>query len=46
MCRRMEFPIIDVGVSLHYSAKIAGVAVGANLVGLIIDRAGQQTAQK
>jgi hypothetical protein len=36
------FPIIDVGSSSRYSLKIAGVVLGANLLGWIIYRAGQQ----
>lgn len=36
------FPIIDVSSSWRYSAKIAGVVLGANIVGWIIYRAGQQ----
>jgi amino acid transporter len=36
------FPIIDVGSSSRYSLKIAGVVLGANLLGWMIYRAGQQ----
>jgi hypothetical protein len=35
------FPIIDVGSSWCYSAKIAGVVLGANLVGWRLYRGGQ-----
>jgi len=35
------FPIIELGASSHYSAKIAGVVVGANLIGWMIYRPGQ-----
>jgi amino acid transporter len=35
-------PIIDVDSSWHYSLKIAGVVLGANLLGWIIYHAGQQ----
>lgn len=37
------FPIIEVGASSHYSAKIASVVIGANLIGWMIYRAGQRT---
>ncbi len=41
------FPIIEVETSSHYPAKIAGVVVGANLIGGMICRAGQaKTAAK
>jgi len=36
------FPIIDVDSSWRYSLKIAGVVLGANLLGWIIYRAGQR----
>jgi glutamate:GABA antiporter len=36
------FPVIDVDSSWHYSLKIAGVVLGANLLGWIIYRAGQR----
>jgi glutamate:GABA antiporter len=36
------FPIIDVESSSHYSLKIAAVVLGANLLGWMIYRAGQQ----
>jgi amino acid transporter len=36
------FPIIDVKSSWRYSAKIAGVVLGANLLGWMVYRAGQQ----
>jgi amino acid transporter len=36
------FPVIDVGSSWSYSAKIAGVVLGANLLGWMIYRAGQR----
>jgi amino acid transporter len=36
------FPIIDVGSSARYSVKIAGVVIGANLLGWIVYRAGQR----
>jgi len=36
------FPIIDVDSSWRYSVKIAGVVLGANLLGWVIYRAGQQ----
>ncbi len=35
------FPIIDVDSSWRYSLKIAGVVLGANLLGWVIYRAGQ-----
>jgi len=38
------FPIIEVGNSLGYSLKIAGVVVGANLVGWLVYRTGQREA--
>jgi glutamate:GABA antiporter len=38
------FPIVDVASSLTYSLKIAGVVLGANFVGWMIYRAGQQRA--
>jgi len=38
------FPIIEVGNSLGYSLKIAGVVVGANLIGWVIYQAGQRKA--
>jgi hypothetical protein len=36
------FPVIDVDSSWRYSAKIAGVVVGANLLGWMIYRAGHR----
>jgi hypothetical protein len=39
------FPIIDVGSSWHYSLKIAGVVIGANLVGWLVFRAGSNNAK-
>jgi glutamate:GABA antiporter len=36
------FPIIDVGSSARYSVKVAGVVIGANLLGWIVYRAGQR----
>src|SRR5205807_7983327 len=36
------FPVIDVGSSRSYSAKIAGVVLGANLLGWVTYRAGQR----
>ena len=36
------FPIIDVGSSARYSVKIAGVVIGANVLGWIVYRAGQR----
>ena len=39
------FPIIDVGSSWHYSVKIAGVVIGANLVGWLVFRAGSKNAK-
>lgn len=38
------FPIIKVETSSHYPAKIAGVVVGANLIGWMIYRVGQARA--
>ena len=38
------FPIIDVSTSSHYPLKIAGVVVGANLIGWTIYRMGQGKA--
>lgn len=38
------FPIIDVSTSSHYPLKIAGVVVGANLIGWMIYRVGQANA--
>jgi glutamate:GABA antiporter len=37
------FPVIDVASSWRYSLKIAGVVLGANLLGWLIYRAGQRT---
>ena len=39
------FPIIDVGSSWHYSLKIAGVVIGANLFGWLVFRAGSNNAK-
>jgi amino acid transporter len=36
------FPIIEVESSSHYSLKIAGVVLGANLLGWVVYRAGRQ----
>lgn len=36
------FPVIEVGSTWNYSAKIAGVVVGANLLGWMTYRAGQR----
>jgi amino acid transporter len=38
------FPVIDVDSSWRYSLKIAGVVLGANLIGWMIYRAGQRKA--
>jgi amino acid transporter len=40
------FPVIDVDSSWHYSLKIAGVVVGANLLGWMIYRAGQRKRKR
>jgi amino acid transporter len=40
------FPVIDVDSSWRYSVKIAGVVLGANLLGLVIYRAGQRKRMK
>jgi amino acid transporter len=40
------FPIIDVDNSWRYSLKIAGVVLGANLVGWMIYRSGQRTRKR
>jgi len=39
------FPIIDVGSSWQYSLKIAGVVIGADLVGWLVFRAGSKKAK-
>lgn len=40
------FPVIDVASSWRYSLKIAGVVLGANLLGWIVYRAGQRRAAR
>jgi glutamate:GABA antiporter len=40
------FPVIDVESSWRYSLKIAGVVLGANLVGWVIYRAGQRKRER
>jgi len=40
------FPIIEVGSSWRYSLKIAGVVLGANLVGWIVYRAGPEKTRR
>lgn len=40
------FPIIDVDSSWHYSVKIAGVVLGANVLGWLIYRSGQRKKEE
>lgn len=40
------FPVIDVDSSWRYSAKIAGVVLGANLVGWMVYRSGRKVARQ